>query len=141
MAQKTAEAKKAEADAARYAAEAEAAAIAAKGKAEAEAIRLKGEAEAIGIEKKAEAQAKMKDASIVEMLMKALPEMTAAAAAPLANVDSITMYGDGNQAKMVGDITTTVSKVISGVKDATGVDLASLLAGFVGGKIANPSEN
>ena len=141
VAQKTAEAKKAEADAARYAAEAEAAAIAAKGKAEAEAIRLKGEAEAIGIEKKAEAQAKMKDASIVEMLMKALPEMTAAAAAPLANVDSITMYGDGNQAKMVGDITTTVSKVISGVKDATGVDLASLLAGFVGGKIANPSEN
>ena len=141
VAQKTAEAKQAEADAARYAAEAEAAAIAAKGKAEAEAIRLKGEAEAIGIEKKAEAQAKMKDASIVEMLMKALPEMTAAAAAPLANVDSITMYGDGNQAKMVGDITTTVSKVISGVKDATGVDLASLLAGFVGGKIANPSEN
>ena len=141
VAQKTAEAKKAEADAARYAAEAEAAAIAAKGKAEAEAIRLKGEAEAIGIEKKAEAQKKMGEASVVEMIMTALPEMTAAAAAPLSNVDSITMYGDGNQAKMVGDITTTVSKVISGVKDATGVDLASLLAGFVGGKIANPSEN
>lgn len=136
VAQKNAEARKAEADANRYAAEAEAAAIEAKGKAEAEAIRLKGEAEAIGIEKKAEAQAKMKDASIVEMLMKALPEMTAAAAAPLANVDSITMYGEGNQAKMVGDITTSVSKVISGVKDATGIDLASLIAGFVGGKTA-----
>ena len=136
VAQKNAEARKAEADANRYAAEAEAAAIEAKGKAEAEAIRLKGEAEAIGIEKKAEAQAKMKDASIVEMLMKALPEMTAAAAAPLANVDSITMYGEGNQAKMGGDITTSVSKVISGVKDATGIDLASLIAGFVGGKTA-----
>ena len=136
VAQKNAEARKAEADANKYAAEAEAAAIAAKGKAEAEAIHLKGEAEAIGIEKKAEAQAKMKDASIVEMLMKALPEMTAAASAPLANVDSITMYGEGNQAKMVGDITTSVSKVIAGVKDATGIDLTSLIAGFVGGKTA-----
>lgn len=138
VAQKEAEARKAAADAERYAAEAEAAAIKAKGDAEAAAIKAKGEAEAAGIEKKAEAQAKMKDASIVEMLMKALPEMTAAASAPLANVDSITMYGEGNQAKMVGDITTTVSKVINGVKDATGIDLASMLAGYLGGKAATP---
>lgn len=136
VAQKNAEARKAEADAARYAAEAEAAAIAAKGKAEAEAIRLKGEAEAIGIEKKAEAQAKMKEASIVEMLTSVLPEMTAAASAPLSNVDSITLYGEGNQAKMVGDITTTVSQIMSAVKDSTGIDLGSLIAGFVGGKTA-----
>lgn len=136
VAQKNAEARKAEADAARYAAEAEAAAIEAKGKAEAEAIRLKGEAEAIGIEKKAEAQAKMKEASIVEMLTSVLPEMTAAASAPLSNVDSITLYGEGNQAKMVRDITTTVSQIMSAVKDSTGIDLGSLIAGFVGGKTA-----
>ena len=137
VAQKKAEARKAEADAARYAAEAEAAAIEAKGKAEAEAIRLKGEAEAIGIEKKAEAQAKMTEASIVEMLTSILPEMTAAASAPLANVDKITLYGDGNQTKMVEDITNTVTKVISAVKDSTGLDLNSLLSGFLGGKISN----
>ena len=141
VAQRKAEAKKAEADAARYAAEAEAAAIKAKGEAEADAIRQKGEAEAIGIEKKAEAQKKMGEASIVEMIMTALPEMTAAASAPLSNVDSITMYGEGNQAKMVGDITTTVSKIISGVKDATGVDLGSMLAGYIGGKVAKPNDN
>ena len=136
VAQKNAEARKAEADANRYAAEAEAAAIEAKGKAEAEAIRLKGEAEAIGIEKKAEAQKKMGEASVIEMIMSALPQMTAAASAPLANVDSITMYGDNNSSKMVGDITTTLSKVMSGVKDSTGIDLSSLIAGFVGGKTA-----
>lgn len=140
-AQHEAEARKAQADAAKYAALAEAEAIKAKGEAEAEAIRLKGEAEAIGIEKKAEAQKKMGEASVIEMIMNALPEMTAAAAAPLGNVDKITMYGDGNGAKMVGDITTSVSKVISGVKDATGVDIASLIAGYMTGKSLPPSDN
>ena len=72
-AQHEAEAKKAAADAMKYAALAEAEAIKAKGEAEAEAIRLKGEAEAIGIEKKAEAQKKMGEASVVEMIMTALP--------------------------------------------------------------------
>lgn len=129
-----AEARRLQADADKYAALAEAEAIKAKGEAEAEAIRLKGEAEAIGIEKKAEAQKKMGEASVIEMIMNALPEMTAAAAAPLSQVDSITMYGDGNGAKMVGDITTSVSKVIAGVKDATGVDIASLIAGYMSGK-------
>ena len=133
-AQHEAEAKKAAADATKYAALAEADAIRAKGEAEAEAIRLRGLAEAEGIEKKAEAQKKMGEASVIEMIMDALPKMTEAAASPLGNVDSITMYGDGNSAKMVGDITSTVHKVINGVKDATGVDIASLIAGYMTGK-------
>ena len=136
VAQKNAEARKAEADANRYAAEAEAAAIEAKGKAEAEAIRLKGEAEAIGIEKKAEAQGKMKDASIVEMLMKALTEMTAAAAAPLANVDKIIQYGDGNSTKLIKDITGMTSQVFESL-DNCGIDLKSILAGMLGGKMVS----
>ena len=136
VAQKNAEARKAEADANRYAAEAEAAAIEAKGKAEAEAIRLKGEAEAIGIEKKAEAQAKMKDASIVEMLMKALPEMTAAAAAPLANVDKIIQYGDGNSTKLIKDVTGITSQVFESLNNC-GIDLKSILAGMLGGKVVS----
>ena len=136
VAQKNAEARKAEADANRYAAEAEAAAIETKGKAEAEAIRLKGEAEAIGIEKKAEAQAKMKDASIVEMLMKALPEMTAAAAAPLANVDKIIQYGDGNSTKLIKDVTGITSQVFESLNNC-GIDLKSILAGMLGGKVVS----
>ena len=136
VAQKNAEARKAEADANRYAAEAEAAAIEAKGKAEAEAIRLKGEAEAIGIEKKAEAQAKMKDASIVEMLMKALPEMTAAASAPLANVDKIIQYGDGNSTKLIKDVTGVTSQVFESLNNC-GIDLKSILAGMLGGKMVS----
>ena len=121
-----AEARKAQADADKYAAMAEAEAIAARGQAEAEAIRLKGEAEAIGIEKKAEAQKKMGEASVVEMVMNALPEMTAAAAAPLGNVKAITMYGDGNGTKLVKDITGVTNQVMAGLA-ANGVDIRSII--------------
>lgn len=109
--------------------------IRAKAEAEAEGIRQKGLAEAEGIDKKAEAQKKMSNASILEMYFAAMPQIAQAVAAPLANVDSITMYGNDNQAKMVQDITTTINQIMKGVNDATGIDLNSVLAGCVGGKM------
>ena len=131
-----AEAMKAEAEAKMFAAEKEAAGIAAKYQAEADGIRAKGLAEAEGIDKKAEAQKKMGEASVLEMYFQAMPLIAKAVAEPLSNVDSITMYGEGNQAKMVQDITTTMSQIMAGVKDSTGIDLQTLLAGFIGGKAA-----
>jgi flotillin len=131
-----AEAMKAEAEARMIAAQKEAEGIAAKYAAEAEGIRAKGIAEAEGIDKKAEAQKKMGEASVLEMYFKAMPLIAEAVAAPLSNVDSITMYGDGNQAKMVQDITTTMTQIMSGVKDATGIDPSTLLSAFAGTKLA-----
>ena len=122
---KEAEAKKAEADAIRYAMEQEA-----------EGIRAKGMAEAEAIEKKAEAQKKMGEASVLEMYLNALPEVVKNAAAPLAQTDKIVMYGDGNSTKLVGDVMTSTSQIMEGMKETTGIDLGSLLAGFVGGKAA-----
>ena len=122
--QKQAEAQKIKAEADRHAAEQQAAGIAAVGAAEAEAI-----------EKKAEAQKKMGEASVLEMYFRAMPQIVAAAAGPLANVDSITMYGDGNSAKMVEDIMKTTNQVMEGMK-ANGIDVNALLAGFMGGKAA-----
>lgn len=127
---------KAEAEAKMFAAEKEAAGIQAKYAAEAEGIRAKGLAEAEGIDKKAEAQKKMGEASVLEMYFQAMPLIAKAVAEPLTNVDSITMYGEGNQAKMIQDITASMSQVMNGVKDATGIDPMSLLAGFIGGKAA-----
>ena len=132
-----AEAMKAEAEARMIAAQKEAEGIAAKYAAEAEGIRAKGIAEAEGIDKKAEAQKKMGEASVLEMYFKAMPLIAEAVAAPLSNVDSITMYGEGNQAKMVQDITATMSQIMSGVKDATGIDPSTLLSAFAGTKLAN----
>ena len=119
-----AEAAKAEADAIKYKAMAEAEGIAAVGAAEAEAI-----------DKKAEAQKKMGEASILEMYFDMLPKAVANAAAPLTNVDSITMYGDSNSSKMVGDVMTTTNQIIEGLSK-NGIDLKAMLNGFVGGKAA-----
>ena len=120
-----AEARKAEAEAVRFAMEQEA-----------EGIRAKGLAEAEAIEKKAEAQRKMGEASILEMYLAALPEVVKNAASPLAQTDHIVMYGDGNATKLVKDVISSSNQVVEGLKQSTGIDLAALLSGFAGGKIA-----
>ncbi len=122
---KAAEAKKAEAEALRYAMEQEA-----------EGIRAKGLAEAEAIEKKAEAQKKMGEASVLEMYLTALPEVVKNAATPLAQTDKIVMYGDGNSTKLVRDVMNSTDQIMEGMKQSTGIDLASLIAGFAGGKAA-----
>ena len=131
--QKEAEAMKAQADAAKYAAEQEAEAIRIKGIAEAEAIRAKAIAEAEGIEKKALAQAKMKDASILEMYFAVLPQIAENVAKPLSSVDKITMYGEGNSAKLVSDIVNSTTQISEGLTSGLGIDIKSLLAGALGG--------
>lgn len=65
------------------------------------------------------------------MFFKAYPEIMAAAAKSLEKVDSITMFGDGNSAKMVGDIVNTTNQVVSGIETSTGISIQSLLAGFL----------
>lgn len=136
-----AEALKIKADADRYAKEQEAVAIRQKGLAEAEAIKAKLLAEAEGTDKKAEAMRKMGEAAVLEMYFNALPAVVKNAAEPLMNVDKITMYGEGNSSKMVKDIIGTVSQVTDGLKESTGVDLQALLAGFMGGKMSNESND
>lgn len=118
-----AEAAKAEADAIKYKAMAEAEGIAAVGTAEAEAI-----------DKKAEAQKKMGEASILEMYFDMLPKAVANAAAPLTNVDSITMYGEGNSTKMVGDVMKSTNQVMEAIQGATGIDLSTVISSYLGSK-------
>lgn len=132
-----AEAQKAQAEAVKYQMEQEAAGIQAKGEAEAKAIEAKGIAEAEALNKKAEAMKKYGEAAVMEMYFNMLPKAVEAAAKPLQNVDKITMYGDGNSAKLVSDIVTTATQVSEGMNESIGIDLKSLLAGFLGGKIAS----
>lgn len=131
--EKEAQAMKAQAEAKRYTMEQEANGIRTRGLAEAEAIRAKAVAEAEGIEKKAEAMAKMGEAAVLEMYFKALPEVVKNAAEPLSNVDKITMYGDGNSAKLMKDVMGTVVQITDGLKESTGVDLQAVLSGFLAG--------
>lgn len=131
-AQREAEKRKAEAEAANYAAQQEAEGIRAKGKAEADAITAKLTAEAEGLDRKAEAMKKYGDAAIIQMVMDALPEVARNVAEPLNNVGNITMYGDGNSARMVGDIMTSMNKVSEGM----GLDIPNLIQATLTGRAA-----
>ena len=138
-----AEAKKALADAVRVEGEAEAAAVKAKGIAEAESIRAKAEAEAKGLLKKAEAMKQYGDAAMANMQMEALklyfeqlPAIAEAVGKGYTNVDKIVMLG-GDSSKLSGDIINNVTQISEGLSQSMGIDVKTLLAGFLGGKMAN----
>jgi flotillin len=126
-----AEALKVGAEAERFSQEQKAAGIQAVGLAEAEAI-----------EKKAEAMKAMGEASVLELFLKSdlLPKVVAAAATPLANVDKITMWGDGNSTKLVSDVMGVTTKVIEGIKGATGLDLTNILSSLKVEKLLTDSD-
>lgn len=134
--EQAAEAIKKEAEARKYAKEQEAAGIAAVGKAEAEAIQAKAIAEAEGIDRKAEAMKKYGEAAVIEMVMQALPEIAKNVAEPLSRVDKITMYGEGNSARLLGDIVNGTNQVTEGITAGMGIDIKALIAGILGGKLA-----
>ena len=129
--QREAEAQKAKAEALKYAKLQEAEGIRAVGEAEANAIRAKALAEAEGLNKKAEAMLKMQEAAVLQMYFEVLPQIAKAVAEPLANVESITMYGEGNNAKLIEDITKSTNQISSGMLDGIGIDLKSLINSFI----------
>ena len=142
-AERQAEAKKALADATKAQGIADAEAARAKGEAEAAAIRAKLEAEAEGLMKKAEAMAAYGDAAKQDMQLQALkvyfeqlPAIAEAVGKGYTNVESIKMFG-GDTSKLAGDIMTNVTQVSDGLAESLGIDLKTLLAGFMGGSMAN----
>lgn len=128
--------RKAEAEAKRIEMEQEAEGVRAKGKAAADAIRAQKLAEAEGVLKLAEAQKKMGEASIIEMVVNKLPEIAKEIASPLANVDNITMYDPNGTTKLLESTTRGMDQVFKAA-ETSGVDLKSLVAGFIGGKAAD----
>lgn len=142
-AEQEADAKKALAEAVKAQGIADAEAARAKGEAEAAAIRAKLEAEAEGLMKKAEAMAAYGDAAKQDMQLQALkvyfeqlPAIAEAVGKGYTNVESIKMFG-GDTSKLAGDIMTNVTQVSDGLAESLGIDLKTLLAGFMGGSMAN----
>ena len=140
-AEQRAEAQKAAAEAQRIAMENEAAGIKAKGEAEAAAVQAKALAEAEGILKKAEAMKEYGDAARQQMELETLkvyfeqlPAIAKAAGEAYTNVDKIYMYG-GESSKLQSDIMKNVVQVSEGLGETLGIDLKSVLAGFLGGKL------
>jgi flotillin len=114
-------------------AEGKAAAIRAQGEAEAEIIFKKGEAEAKAMNVKAEAYQEFNQAAIVDKLISSMPEVVRALAAPLANVDRITVVSTGNgdsagMSKITGDITKMAAQIPALFETLSGMPLNELLA-------------
>ena len=68
--------------------------------------------------------------------MSALPEIAKNVAEPLSKVDKITMYGEGNSAKLLSDIVNGTTQVTEGISAGMGIDIKSLIMGALGGKMA-----
>lgn len=138
--------------------EAEAAAQEAKGKAEAEAIKAKAlaeaegikaklQAEAEGLNEKAEAMNKFGEAAMadrnyqaIEKFFEVLPDIAKAVGEGYQGVDKIVMLG-GDSGELAGNIMNTTTQISEGLSNSIGIDLKSLLAGVIGGKIAQNGDN
>jgi flotillin len=128
-------------------AEGHASAIRAQGEAEAEIIFKKGEAEAKAMNVKAAAYQEYNQAAVVDKLITSLPEIVKALAAPLANVDKITIVSTGNgdtagMSKITGDITKMAAQVPALFETLSGMPLGELLGKVrqIGDKAPKPDE-
>ncbi len=113
-------------------AEGHASAIRAQGEAEAEIIFKKGDAEARAMNVKAEAYQEYNQAAVVDKLFTNMPEIVRALAAPLANVDKITIVSTGNgdsagMSKITGDITKMAAQIPALFETLSGMQLSELL--------------
>ena len=135
-------------------AEAEAAAAVARANAakeaalaEAEGIRAKGEAEAEAIKKRADAMKQYGEAATLQLVLDSgvLPEVVKAYAQPMAeaysHIGNITMYGEGNNAKLSQELATNGTQIIAGLEQSLGIDIKSVLAGYLGGKILDSKKD
>jgi flotillin len=105
----------------------------AQGEAEAEIIFKKGEAEAKAMNVKAEAYQEYNQAAVVDKLITGLPEVVRALAAPLANVDKITVVSTGNGTsagmnKITGDMVSMAAQIPALFETLSGMQISELLS-------------
>jgi flotillin len=103
------------------------------GEAEAEIIFKKGEAEAKAMNVKAEAYQEYNQAAVVDKLITSMPEIVKALAAPLANVDKITIVSTGNgdasgMHKITGDMTAMAAQIPALFETLSGMQMSDLLS-------------
>jgi flotillin len=128
-------------------AEGQAAATRATGEAEADIVFKKGEAEAKAMNVKAEAFQEYNQAAVIDKLLTNMPEIVRALAAPLANVDKITVVSTGNgdatgMNKITGDFAKMAAQVPALFESLSGMSMTELLGKVraIGDKTPKPPE-
>jgi flotillin len=102
----------------------------AEGVAEAAAIAARGEAEAGAMQRKAEAYKHYGEAAVVDIIANTLPQVVAEAAAPMSNIDQMTVISTDGASQTVRSVASTVAQGSEMVKALFGVDLTELVQGF-----------
>src|SRR5277367_461670 len=126
-------------------AEGQASAIRVQGEAEAEIILKKGEAEAKAMNVKAEAYQEYNQAAVIDKLFTNMPEVVRALAAPLANIDRITIVSTGNghsagMNKITGDMTEIAAQIPALFETLSGMKMSELIGKVRGIGDKSPKE-
>ncbi|WP_342526543.1 flotillin family protein [Chryseomicrobium sp. FSL W7-1435] len=116
----------------------------AQGETEADIIRLKGLAEAEAKRKIAEAFEQYGQAAVLDMIVRMMPEYAKQIAAPLGNIDKITVVdtggGEGGGAnKVTSYATNLMSTLQETLKASSGIDVREMLENYSGKGTIRPS--
>lgn len=111
-------------------------AIRAEGEAEAAAIRARGLAEAEATKAQAAALAEQSDQLIQVKLIETLPALARELAAPMSNIDSLTVVSTDGAGALPKQVVKGFAEVDSLLEGATGVSLRTLVNGAVSGSVA-----
>jgi flotillin len=103
-----------------------------QGEAEADITFRKGEAEAKAMNVKAEAYQEYNQAAVIDKLISNMPEIVKALAAPLQNVDRITVVSTGGDTagmnKITGDIASMAAQIPALFETLSGMQMSELFA-------------
>ena len=99
-----------------------------EGTAEAAAILAKGNAEAAAMQSRADAFGAYGEAAVLDLLLKVLPELVGAAAAPVGAIDKLTVISTDGASSLTKSVASTVATGLQLGTDLTGVDLTQLLS-------------
>ncbi|MBO0868827.1 MAG: flotillin family protein, partial [Micromonosporaceae bacterium] len=105
-----------------------------EGAADASAIQARGQAEAEAMQAKADAFAQYGEAAILDLLVRVLPQVVAAASQPMSAIDKMTVISTDGASSLTKSVASNVASGLQLGSDLTGIDLAALLARLGAGR-------
>ncbi len=111
-------------------------AIRAEGQANADAILARGAAEAEATRLSAEAVAQQSEALIQLRMVEMLPQIAHELAAPMSNIDNLTVISTDGASQLSRNVASGFSEVDAVLSSTMGVGIRDLLGGLVGGTAA-----
>ena len=98
-----------------------------EGRAEAAAILARGQAEAEAMLRKAEAFAQYGEAAVLDLVVRVMPKVVAAASRPIGEIDKLTVISTDGATALTRAVADNVAQGLQLGTDLTGVNLSKLL--------------